>query len=130
MSPRIRQSGSRGTRADQGVRPTNISVAILLLLAGRVLVAGATAEIKVDQVGYLTGSPKVALVESKNAVGEFTVRRASDDGVAFRGALAAAVEDADSGDRVEAAGFRKVSAPREVLRGGCGCGPVLGVCGG
>ena len=54
------------------------STAILLLLAGRALAAGATTEIKVDQVGYLTGAPKVALVASKNAASEFTVRRASD----------------------------------------------------
>ena len=84
--------------------------AAILLLAGRVLAAGATAEIKVDQVGYLTGAPKVALVATKNAAGEFTVRRASDGGVAFRGALGAAVEDADSGDRVQAADFSKLTA--------------------
>ena len=82
----------------------------LLLLAGRVLAAGATAQIKVDQVGYLTGAPKVALVASKDAAGEFTVRRASDGRVAFRGALAAAVEDPDSGDRVQAADFSKLTA--------------------
>ena len=86
------------------------SAAILLLLAGRVLAAGATARIKVDQVGYLTGAPKVALVASKDAAGEFTVRRASDGRVAFRGALGAAVEDPDSGDRVQAADFSKLTA--------------------
>jgi endoglucanase len=86
------------------------SAAILLLLAGRVLAAGATAEIKVDQVGYLSGAPKVALVASKNAAREFTVRRANDGGVAFRGELTAAVEDADSGDRVQAADFSKLTA--------------------
>jgi len=86
------------------------SAAILLLLAGRVLAAGATAEIKVDQVGYLSGAPKVALVASKNAAREFTVRRASDGKMAFRGELAAAVEDPDSGDRVRAADFTKLTA--------------------
>ena len=85
--------------------------AILLLLAGRALAAGATTEIKVDQVGYLTGAPKVALVASKSAASEFTVRRASDGGVALRGALAAAVDDPDSGDRVQAADFSKLTAP-------------------
>ena len=61
------------------------STAILLLLGGWALAAGETGEIKVDQVGYLTGAPKVALVASKSAASAFTVRRASDGGVAFGG---------------------------------------------
>ena len=89
------------------------STAILLLLAGRVLAAGAAAEIKVDQVGYLTGAPKVALVAvaaSQNAPTEFTVKRAGDGGIAMRGTLGAAAADADSGDRVQAADFSKLTA--------------------
>jgi endoglucanase len=86
------------------------STAILLLLAGRALAAGETAEIKVDQVGYLTGAPKVALVASKSGAGAFTVRRASDGGVAFSGTLSAAADDPDSGDRVQAADFSKLTA--------------------
>ena len=68
------------------------STAIVLLLAGRVLAAGAATEIKVDQVGYLTGAPKVALVAvaaSQNAPTEFTVKRAGDGGIAIRGTLGA-----------------------------------------
>jgi endoglucanase len=83
---------------------------ILLLLAGRALAASATTEIKVDQVGYPPGAPKVALVASKTAASEFTVRRAGDGGVALRGTLASAVDDPDSGDRVQAADFSKLTA--------------------
>ena len=53
--------------------------------------AAATArQIKVDQVGYLTGAPKVALVAvARRAAGEFTVRRAGDGVIALRGTLSA-----------------------------------------
>jgi len=84
---------------------------LLLLLAGPLLAAGATAEIKVDQAGYLTGAPKVALVASKSAATEFTVRRAGDGGVALRGALSAPVDDPDSGDRVQTADFSRLNVP-------------------
>src|SRR5260370_243317 len=80
MSPRNRQSGSRGTRADQGVRPTNISVAILLLLAGPVLAAGATRRIKVHPVGYWTGAPPEVPDASHNSAGRVTVRPPTDCG--------------------------------------------------
>ncbi len=80
-------------------------------MAGRMLAAGATAEIKVDQVGYLAGAKKVAMVVSKAAAGEFTVRRAGDGGVALRGTLGAPVDDPDTGDRVQAADFSTVTAP-------------------
>src|ERR1022692_2348670 len=86
------------------------TTAILLLLAGHALAAAATAEIKVDQVGYPTAAPKVAFVAAKNAPAEFTVRRAGDGGVAFRAALAPPVDDPDSGDRVQAADFSKLTA--------------------
>src|ERR1017187_6415217 len=97
------QSMHATCRGGAGSSACALSMALLFLLAGRVLAAGATAEIKVDQVGYPATAPKVAFVASKNATGEFTVRRAGDSGVAFRAALAPAVDDADSGDRVQAA---------------------------
>jgi endoglucanase len=80
-------------------------------VAGHAFAAAATVEIKVDQVGYPTAAPKVAFVASKNAPAEFTVRRARDGGVAFRAALAPPVDDPDSGDRVQAADFSKLTAP-------------------
>jgi endoglucanase len=92
------------------MNPKN-STAILLLLAIPALAATPTAEIKIDQVGYLTGAPKVALVASKTAATEFTVRRVTGGAVAFRAALPPAVDDADSGDRVQAADFTALTAP-------------------
>jgi len=92
---------------------------LTLLLAAPLLAAAPAAEIKidikVDQVGYLTNSPKVALLASQSAAAqsgaaqspasEFTVRGAKDDAVAFRGKLSDPVDDRDSGDRVQSADF-------------------------
>ncbi len=74
----------------------------LLLLAA---LAAPTAEIKVDQVGYLPDGPKVAFVVAKATATAFIVRRVGDGGVAFEGKLAAAVVEPDSGDSVQAADF-------------------------
>ena len=72
--------------------------------------ATPTTEIKVDQAGYPASAPKVAMVVSKTQAGDFTIRRAVDGSVAFRGKLAAPVADADSGDRVQTADFSKLEA--------------------
>src|SRR6266702_641015 len=85
------------------------SFLVVLLLAAPLFAAAPTVDIKVDQVGYLPTAPKVALVAPKTAAAEFTVRRAGDGGVALRGTLAAPVEDPDSGDRVQAADFSKLT---------------------
>ena len=82
---------------------------LLLLMAAPAFAAAPTAEIKVDQAGYLTGSPKVALVSSKSAAKEFTVRRADNNQVVFRGTLPDPAADADSGDKVQAADFTKLT---------------------
>ncbi len=80
--------------------------AIILLLPYLWAIAAApTLEIKVDQVGYLPDAPKLALVVSKNAGDDFTVRRSGDGSVVFRGKLAAEAKDADSGDDVRVADF-------------------------
>lgn len=81
----------------------------LFALAASVFAATPTIEIKVDQVGYPAQAPKVALVASRTAAVEFTVRKAQDGAVAFKGKLAAAVDDPDSGDRVQAADFTPLS---------------------
>jgi endoglucanase len=60
--------------------------------------------IKVNHVGYLPRIPKVALVTAANPATEFTLRRV-DGTVAFSGKLAAAVDDPQSGDKVQAADF-------------------------
>jgi endoglucanase len=64
-----------------------------------------TTAIKTDQAGYLPALPKIAFVVSESSPRAFAVRRASDDGVVFRGALTQPDADADSGDRVQAADF-------------------------
>ncbi len=85
--------------------------AVLPFLMFVCAVAGAaTVEIKVDQAGYPARAPKLAMVVSKTASADFTVRRSSDGSEAFRGKLAAAVTDTDSGDRVQTADFSKLQA--------------------
>jgi endoglucanase len=70
--------------------------------AGRLPISDA---IKVDQVGYLPGRPKLAIVTASGAEGDFTVRRASDRREALRGRLGPARADADTGDTVRVADF-------------------------
>ncbi len=81
---------------------------VFWLLAASAFGASPTTAIKVDQVGYATNQPKVALVEFKASATEFIVRRAPDGPAAFRGKLAAPMVDADSGDTVQAADFTKL----------------------
>lgn len=79
------------------------------LLAGAAFAADPTADIKVDQVGYLPGFPKVAFVASKQPATGFTVIECPTGRIAFRGRLAAPAADADSGDQVQAADFSKLT---------------------
>jgi endoglucanase len=75
------------------------------LLAASAFAAAPTTDIKVDQVGYLPSSPKIALVAAASPAGDFTIRRSSDDTVILRGKLTPGAADADSGDHVQAADF-------------------------
>ena len=70
--------------------------------------AAATTAIKVDQVGYLPHSPKLAFVVANENATEFLLRKVDDSSVAFRGQLSAPVQDADSGDRIQIADFSQV----------------------
>jgi endoglucanase len=79
--------------------------ALILLFSLLTVAPAPTTQIKVDQVGYLTRSPKIAFVVSSRPAEAFNVRRARDGSVAFSGKLASPVDDADSGDRVQAADF-------------------------
>ncbi len=68
-----------------------------------------TPAIKLDQVGYLPGEPKIALVASPAKIAKtFEVRRSSDGRLVFRGALGPAVTDPLSGDTVQAADFSQL----------------------
>src|SRR4051794_35665705 len=80
----------------------------LLLLAGSAFAAAPTIDIKVDQVGYLSGASKVALVSGKTSATEFAVRAAQNGSIAFKGTLAAAADDAVSEGRLEGAVFPRL----------------------
>ncbi len=67
-----------------------------------------SAQIKLDQVGYLPGATKVAVVTA--AGNTFEVKRASDNGIAFKGTLGPVHADADTGDSVQIADFTKLQA--------------------
>ncbi len=62
-----------------------------------------TTAIKVDQAGYLSSSPKVALVSAPGS--SFVVKRASDGETVLQGKLSAPATDQDTGDTVQAADF-------------------------
>jgi len=64
-----------------------------------------TTDIKVDQVGYLPGAPKLAMVAAAKPASEFTVHNAANHAVVFKGKLTAPALDADSGDNVQIADF-------------------------
>src|SRR5215813_9577327 len=70
-----------------------------------------TTAIKVDQVGYLSASPKLALVSTPGTT--FTLRRASDDATIFEGKLSPPTADQDTGDTVQAADFSSVTTAGE-----------------
>ena len=69
----------------------------------------ATPDIKVDQVGYLTNASKIALVAA--SAPSFELKRSTDNVTVFKGNLGAAVPDADTGDKVQAADFSGFHEP-------------------
>jgi endoglucanase len=69
----------------------------------------ANLQIKVDQVGYLPASPKVAIVTA--AANTFEVKRASDNQTVFTADLGPATPDPDTGDSVQFADFSKLREP-------------------
>src|SRR3954454_17695267 len=81
----------------------------LLFCAAAALAADSRLAIRVDQVGYLTAAPKIAMITAGAAARQFSVRRVSDEATVYQGKLSPPVEDADSGDRVQAADFSKLA---------------------
>jgi endoglucanase len=69
----------------------------------------ATAAIKVDQVGYLTRGPKIALVSASAKT--FEIRRSSDGKIELRAPLGPAASDPMTGDMVQTADFSRLRAP-------------------
>ena len=68
-----------------------------------------SAQIKVDQVGYLPGNTKLAMVTA--AAKTFEVRKVSDNSTVFTGEFGPASPDADTGDSVQIADFSKLQEP-------------------
>jgi endoglucanase len=68
------------------------------------------SKIRIDQVGYLTAAPKIAMVKdgSKDA---FEIYNVSSKQVDFTGKLSAAVQDVNSGDTVRNADFTAINKP-------------------
>ena len=85
-------------------------VLLALSFSAFLYAAEPTTAIKVDQAGYLPGAPKIAAVASKEPASNFIVRTASG-AVGFQGKLAAAVDDPDTGDRVQLADFTGLTKP-------------------
>ena len=80
-----------------------------LILIVAYSISAATTDIKVDQVGYLPNSQKIAVVVSTKASGEYRVLRTKDNSVVFRGTLTKPVADQDSGDQVQLADFSSLN---------------------
>ena len=78
-----------------------------VLMRSNVLAADSrSVQIKLDQVGYLPDSSKLAMVTTQATT--FEVKRVSDNGTAFKGELSPASQDADTGDSVQVADFSKL----------------------
>lgn len=101
-------SGRRSCRFISIARTGIWLLAIVCFVAGCDAVGadGKSVQIKVDQVGYLPNSPKLALVTAP--VSTFEVKNAADNATVFTGKLSAASQDADTGDSVQIADFSKL----------------------
>ena len=73
--------------------------------------AGGAAPIKIDQLGYLPGAAKVAVVPAVAGADEFSVVQAGADTVVLRGKLGPAAVDAPSGETLRLANFGQLAAP-------------------
>src|SRR5450432_3586466 len=71
--------------------------------------AARSDAVKVDQVGYPSSRPKLAVVTDARASGAFSVRRVRDGSEALSGSLGPARADADTGDTVRIADLSAVT---------------------
>lgn len=74
-------------------------------------VPSPTTAIKVDQVGYLAGDAKVALITSPEPATKFSIRRSSDGEAIYQGQLGTPILDPDTGDRVQEMDFSSITTP-------------------
>lgn len=79
---------------------------LVLSIAAAFAADPASLAIKLDQVGYLPSSPKIALVTTPAQT--FLVKRASDGTIVLKGKLGPPASDPDTGDRVQAADFSRL----------------------
>ena len=77
----------------------------LLLLTALSWAAEPSTAIKLDQAGYPPDAPKLAMVVAEQPAREFHLRREADGKSVFKGSLSEALEDANSGDRVQLVDF-------------------------
>lgn len=89
-------------------------VALSLGALGASAALAADAGVHVDQVGYLTNYPKVAIVTDDGGT-EFTVVDAKTKAEVFRGTLSAAVSDKASGEKVREADFSALNTPGDYI---------------
>ena len=66
----------------------------------------SSVQVKVDQVGYLPTSTKLALVTAQ--ANTFEVKRVSDNGTVFKGELSPVSLDADTQDSIQTADSSKL----------------------
>jgi endoglucanase len=69
------------------------------------------AAIKVDQVGYLSESDKIALYASANPASTFAVKRADTGEEVLTGTFGPSALDRDTGDHVQQADFSRLTKP-------------------
>ena len=83
-----------------------LTLVSLVAMNDAVAADGKSVRIKVDQVGYLPDSPKLAFVTAQAS--SFEVKNAADNETVFKGELSQASQDADTGDSVQVADFSKL----------------------
>jgi endoglucanase len=91
---------------------TRAALAFLVVLTSLASMDDSTSltDIRIDQVGYASSAPKLAMVVNESAAGAFSVVRASDGTTVSTGTLGPPKRDADSGDLVRVADFSGLTA--------------------
>ncbi len=72
--------------------------------------ADVSPAVHIDQVGYLPGAAKIAVIAVSSPASQFTVRSTTDDRTVFKGTLSDPRHDDLSGDTVQLADFSSVRA--------------------
>ncbi|HEV7503197.1 MAG TPA: glycoside hydrolase family 9 protein, partial [Vicinamibacteria bacterium] len=104
----------RGLDSAATTAATAAVLAVLLCSCGTSAAAASARAarsdaVKVDQVGYPSSRPKLAVITDARASGTFSVRRVRDGSEAMSGALGPARADADTGDTVRIADLSAVT---------------------